>query len=133
MLPVLTVALQLVAGLQATAESLRHCARLAESFANTLSSSGGKRKAADDDDDDEPVNGKRKRVAKKKDPNAPKRPASSYLIFQNEVRKDVKERFPALNNTELLNVIKKQWSEMPDAAKAVSRSFLTNAWVVRLT
>ncbi|KAJ6543945.1 hypothetical protein B0H19DRAFT_291684 [Mycena capillaripes] len=105
------------AGFTAAAEVMRHCAKLADDWAETLKDPGaavaapsnGKRKAAADEDDEPISNGKRKRVAKKKDPNAPKRPASSYLLFQNEVRKDVKERFPTLSNTELLTVIKNQW------------------------
>ncbi|KAJ7667502.1 HMG-box, partial [Mycena polygramma] len=62
---------------------------------------------------------KRKRVAKKKDPNAPKRPASSYLIFQNEVRKQVKEKFPNMSNNEVLNFVKNQWNDMTEAEKQV--------------
>lgn len=110
---------------------MRHCAALAEDWAETLKTPGaatatatpsnGKRKAAAADEDDEPIsNGKRKRVVKKKDPNAPKRPASSYLLFQNEVRKDVKGRFPTLSNNELLTVIKNQWASMSEAEKGVS-------------
>ncbi|KAJ7477255.1 HMG-box [Mycena galericulata] len=110
--------------MRTAAEVIRHCAKLTEDWAEALkhpgASSNGKRKAVAADDDDEPAaNGKRKRVTKKKDPNAPKRPASSYLLFQNEIRKEIKEKYPTLSNTELLNVIKTQWAEMPEARKAV--------------
>jgi hypothetical protein len=107
-------------GFNAAAEVMRHCARLADDWAETLKHSSGKRSAAADEDDEPISNGKRKRVTKKKDPNAPKRPASSYLLFQNEVRKELKERFPTLTNTELLTMIKNQWTTMSDADKAVS-------------
>ncbi|KAJ7929087.1 hypothetical protein B0H13DRAFT_954853, partial [Mycena leptocephala] len=106
-------------GFNAAAEVMRHCARLADDWAETLKHSSGKRSAAADEDDEPISNGKRKRVTKKKDPNAPKRPASSYLLFQNEVRKELKERFPTLTNTELLTMIKNQWTTMSDADKAV--------------
>jgi hypothetical protein len=108
----------------AAAEVMRHCAKLADDWSDALKipgASNGKRKAAADEEDEPAANGKRKRVAKKKDPNAPKRPASSYLLFQNEIRKDIKERFPNLSNTELLNVIKTQWAEMSDDQKSVCR------------
>lgn len=116
--------------MRTAAETISHCAKLTQNFCDVLKQPGasnGKRKsmAAADDDDETAANGKRKRVVKKKDPNAPKRPASSYLLFQNEIRKDIKEKFPNLNNTELLNVIKTQWAEMSEAKKAVSAlSFL---------
>lgn len=64
---------------------------------------------------------KRKRVAKPKDPNAPKRPASSYILFQNEVRKELKERHPDLSNADLLSLISEQWKSMSDEQKEASR------------
>ena len=77
---------------------------------------GGKRKARDADD---AVEGKKKRKVKPKDPNAPKRPASSYLMFQNDVRQELKAKNPHLPNNELLNLIAKAWSEMPKEQKDV--------------
>lgn len=130
--------LELLAGLAATAQALRNsattlagaveimrqCATAVEGWAEGVKSSNGKRKAADDDD--EPVNGKRKRNSvKKKDPNAPKRPASSYLLYQNDVRKEIKEKFPEMSNTELLNLIKTNWATMPEAQKAVYSDRMT--------
>ncbi|KAF7330886.1 Non-histone chromosomal protein 6 [Mycena venus] len=107
--------LELVAGLAAAADALRTSC---QGF--TAAAEASARPPPREEEEEEPVtNGKRKRVVKKKDPNAPKRPASSYLIFQNEVRKDVKERFPNLNNNELLNVIKNQWADMTEAQRAV--------------
>jgi hypothetical protein len=75
---------------------------------------GRKRKAADED---EPA----KRTRKPKDPNAPKRPASSYILYQNEIRKELREKHPGVTNSELLNIIAKQWAEMSEADKAVRR------------
>ncbi|KAJ7122948.1 hypothetical protein C8R44DRAFT_876141 [Mycena epipterygia] len=116
------------AGFTAAAEVMRHCAKLADDWADTLKQPGasnGKRKAGAEDDDEPAANGKRKRVTKKKDPNAPKRPASSYLLFQNEIRKEIKEKFPAYSNNELLNVIKNQWADMTEAQKAVYHNKMT--------
>jgi len=64
---------------------------------------------------------KRKRPTKPKDPNAPKRPASSYILFQNEVRKELKERHPELSNADLLSLISEQWKSMSDEQKEASR------------
>lgn len=71
----------------------------------------GKRKARGD------VEGKKTR--KKKDPLAPKRPPSSYLLFQNEVRSELKKTHPGMPNNELLGMIAKQWSEMTQDEKEV--------------
>ncbi|KAF8075899.1 high mobility group box domain-containing protein [Lyophyllum atratum] len=69
------------------------------------------------DDDDKPA----KRKRKPKDPNAPKRPASSYIMFQNEIRKDLKEKNPNITNSDLLLLISKKWAEMSEEDKAVCR------------
>lgn len=80
----------------------------------------GKRKAAfSPEDTDGPK--KRKRNTKPKDPNAPKRPASSYILFQNEVRKELKEQHPNLDNAGLLSLIAEQWKNMPEEQKEASR------------
>ena len=75
---------------------------------------GKKRKSRGGDDAD----GKRKK--KLKDPNAPKRPPSSYLLFQNDVRNELKAKNPGMRNNELLSAIAKLWAEMPQEQKDVS-------------
>lgn len=60
----------------------------------------------DDDDDDEEQNeakgGKKKR--KKKDPNAPKRPMTAYLLYSNDIRKQVKEENPDFSFGDIVSV-----------------------------
>ncbi|KAF9498242.1 HMG-box [Pleurotus eryngii] len=63
--------------------------------------------------------GKKKRSKKPKDPNAPRRPASSYILYQNHVRKDLRAKFPTLSNAELLSMISKQWAEMTEDEKLI--------------
>lgn len=77
----------------------------------------GKRKAAVTED--EPLDGtkKRKRIIKPKDPNAPKRPASSYILYQNDVRKELKEQHPEMNNADLLTMISERWKNMTTEEK----------------
>jgi len=125
--------LQLLEKLGQVAETMRQCATVADEFARTMSgkslaagvspfsdavAQGGKRKAQADDDDE--GDGKKKRKTRKpRDPNAPKRPPSSYLLFQNEVRAELKAKYPELPNGELLQMISKRWSAMSDEDKEV--------------
>jgi hypothetical protein len=70
---------------------------------------------------------KRKRAPaekKEKDPLAPKRPASAYLLYQNEVRAATKEKYPNLSYHEMLNKISAQWTAMTVEEKAVSLPLL---------
>jgi len=130
---------QFVAGLTAVAESMRKCAEMAEAFAVLVNGSAasvespaahekaltGKRKRkADATEEGE---GPKRRKRKPKDPNAPKRPASSYILFQNEVRKELKALHPSMSNHELLNMIAKQWQEMSEEDKAVYHQAMTTA------
>ncbi|KAF4600524.1 hypothetical protein EYR38_005153 [Pleurotus pulmonarius] len=69
--------------------------------------------------EDVPEEGKKKRSKKPRDPNAPRRPASSYILYQNNVRKDLRAKFPTLSNAELLSMISKQWAEMTEDEKLV--------------
>lgn len=123
--------------LGAVAETMRNCAAIAEQFAQMIphlpfapgagitahpngqyvpvampQSVTGKRKLRDE------LDGKKKKTPK--DPNAPKRPASSYLLFQNEVRQELKAKHPNLPNNELLGIISKLWADMPKDKKDVS-------------
>lgn len=122
---------QLLHRLNQVAESMRNCATVAEQFAQTISgmtpgANDGqvisplvrKRKGqALDDGQDE---GKKKRIRKPRYPNAPKRPASSYILYQNEVRPELKEKHPAASHNDLLHMISKRWAAMSDADKEVS-------------
>ncbi|KZV79190.1 hypothetical protein EXIGLDRAFT_782683 [Exidia glandulosa HHB12029] len=58
---------------------------------------------------------KRKRGDKEKkvrDPLLPKRPPSAYLLYQNEVRKHMQEKFKELPYKEVLGEISKAWNAM---------------------
>lgn len=81
----------------------------------------GKRKAGEVDGAVED-GGKKKRgpPKKPKDPNAPKRPPSSYIYFQNEVRQQLKKEFPEITQNELLARISKKWAAMTPEQKDVS-------------
>ena len=76
----------------------------------------GKRKA-DHTQEGEVI--KRRRVKKPRDPDAPKRPPSSYLLFQNEVRQAMKKANPGMANHEILTNISQRWAEMSPEEKEV--------------
>ncbi|EKM75740.1 hypothetical protein AGABI1DRAFT_116212 [Agaricus bisporus var. burnettii JB137-S8] len=124
------------ASLISLTENFRKCAEMSESFARALKdasdddiralSNTHKRKADVALDDDEAPK-KRKRNAKPKDPNAPKRPASSYILFQNEIRKQLKDQHPELTNAELLNMISDIWKKMSEDEKATYHKLVEDA------
>jgi len=58
-----------------------------------------------------------RRVKKLKDTNAPKRPQSSYFIFSNKRRKEMKETNPDKKLTEISKMIAAEWKKMDGASK----------------
>ena len=57
---------------------------------------------------------KKKKV---KDPNAPKRPMSAYLLFVKEMRGDITQENPALKNTEVLSELGRKWRNMDESSR----------------
>ncbi|KAG6819459.1 hypothetical protein H0H93_011629 [Arthromyces matolae] len=117
---------KLAASLVNVAEAMRTAAALADSFAEMVKdpaytgtgegeNKSRKRKGAVEDGDEKAT----KRQRKIKDPNAPKRPASSYIMFQNDIRKDLKEKNPTLSNSDLLALISQKWADMTEEEKSV--------------
>mmetsp|Transcript_22536 Transcript_22536/g.31446 ORF Transcript_22536/g.31446 Transcript_22536/m.31446 type:complete len:396 (+) Transcript_22536:128-1315(+) len=54
---------------------------------------------------------------KAKDPDAPKRPMSAYLVFSNGRRADVKRNDPSLSNASISKILSQQWKGMPEAER----------------
>lgn len=54
---------------------------------------------------------------KKSDPNAPKRPNTSYIFFCNDQRERVKAKNPTLSATELMKKISEEWKVVSDKDK----------------
>lgn len=61
---------------------------------------------------------------KEKDPNAPKRPASAYIIFQNELRPKLRQANPDMPYKDVLTKISEEWKAVPEDKKHVH--FLTS-------
>lgn len=64
-----------------------------------------------------PGGGKKKRVKRERDPNAPKRPASAYILFQNAVRQEMRAANPTADYKELARQIGDRWKNLSEEAK----------------
>lgn len=74
---------------------------------------------------------KRKEKSKKreKDANAPKRPATAFMLWLNENRKSIVEENPGIKVTEIAKKGGELWRELKD--KSVSTSFKNELfWLV---
>ncbi|CAE6428987.1 unnamed protein product [Rhizoctonia solani] len=67
--------------------------------------------------------GKRRRrtdsTRKKKDPLAPKRPPSAYILYQNDVRKQMQDKHPNLTYPDVLGKISESWQTLEESKKKV--------------
>lgn len=54
---------------------------------------------------------------KKKDPNAPKKPRTGYIIFCSEQRETMKAQNPDMNTKELTSALANRWQALSDAEK----------------
>ncbi|CAE6413299.1 hypothetical protein ACGC1H_002963 [Rhizoctonia solani] len=52
-----------------------------------------------------------------KDPNAPKRPATSYIMFQNDIRDELRQKHPQLPYKELLGKVSEAWAVLGEDQK----------------
>jgi hypothetical protein len=68
-----------------------------------------------------------KRVPKPKDPNAPKRPPSAYLIYQNAMREELKAAHPEFSYKEILKEIAARWQKITPEEKEVSSACMREA------
>jgi hypothetical protein len=59
-----------------------------------------------------------KKVKKQRDPNMPKRPATSYMLYCSETREKVKSENPDIKPKEITTRIGKMWNELSDKDKA---------------
>ncbi|KAL6174816.1 hypothetical protein ACLB2K_051461 [Fragaria x ananassa] len=64
---------------------------------------------------------KKKKKEEKKivDPNKPKRPASSYILFSKEARKNLMEERPGISNSTITALISVKWKELSEEDRKV--------------
>ncbi len=74
-----------------------------------------------------PTIGKRKRQVRgpheSKDPNAPRRPQTAYMMYTTDVRKDVRLENPDLSVSERAKIISRMWADLEESKKKVSLLF----------
>ena len=68
-------------------------------------------------DDDEAYTTKAAKSTKEKDPDAPKRPQSSYFLFMNDRRPALQKEKPELKFGELTKVLTDDWKSLSDKDK----------------
>ncbi|CAO1623032.1 unnamed protein product [Parajaminaea phylloscopi] len=61
----------------------------------------------------------KKLLRQARDPHAPKRPPSAYLLFQNEVRDDMRQRNPEMPYKLLLGKISDAWKELTEDERRI--------------
>lgn len=61
----------------------------------------------------------RKERKANRDPNAPKRPPSAYLLFQNEIREDMRQQFKDLTYSDVLGKISEAWKNLTEEQRKV--------------
>ncbi|GLJ37818.1 hypothetical protein SUGI_0769010 [Cryptomeria japonica] len=72
---------------------------------------------------------KKQQKEKNTDPNRPKKPPSSFLIFRKETRKKLAEERPGISNAEVTGIISIKWRELGDAERQIWDNQAANAMV----
>lgn len=72
----------------------------------------------------------RKERKANRDPNAPKRPPSAYLLFQNEIREEMRQQYKDLTYSEVLGKISEAWKALTEEQRKVSTSRVTEVSLI---
>jgi len=78
--------------------------------------------------------GKKKRGKRERDPNAPKRPASAYILFQNAVRQEMRAANPSADYKELARQIGDRWKNLSEEDKrpwSEAGKLAMNSWNIQ--
>ncbi|KAG5539567.1 hypothetical protein RHGRI_019934 [Rhododendron griersonianum] len=62
---------------------------------------------------------KQQKEEKNADPNKPKKPASSFILFSKETRKNLMEERPGINNSTLNALVSVKWKELSEQDKLI--------------
>ena len=63
--------------------------------------------------------GSKKRTKKRKDPNAPKKPMTAYMLWLQENRPAIKKRYPGISVTEISKKAGELWKEVTDKTVSI--------------
>ncbi|CAJ0845071.1 12010_t:CDS:2 [Entrophospora sp. SA101] len=70
---------------------------------------------------------KRNRIKKPVDPNAPKKPASAFLLYQKDVQEQIRKEFPETKWNDVLRIISQRWQNLSnDEKKAEYKTYMEN-------
>jgi hypothetical protein len=75
--------------------------------------------AEDDAEVSKTSTGTKRKHAKPRDPNAPKRPCSAYIYFSTEMRPKLKEEKPEMGMADRSKFIGKEWASLDPEKKKV--------------
>lgn len=121
------------AALQRNATDLANAVQAPAALATAPTANPRKRKSKAETANSPDANGapaKPKKEKQPRDPNLPKRPASAYLLFQNDVRGKVKEARPELDAAAVRSELGSEWKNMSTEQRAVCdvpTNFVTDA------
>lgn len=73
----------------------------------------------EENDEEAPAAKKLKKEKRIIDPDAPKRPASSYIDYQNQVRASVRDANPEMIYIDVMKLISANWAALDPAVKKV--------------
>ncbi|CAJ0629216.1 8347_t:CDS:2 [Entrophospora sp. SA101] len=62
---------------------------------------------------------KRNRIKKPVDPNAPKKPASAFLLYQKDVQEQIRKEFPETKWNDVLRIISQRWQNLSNDEKKI--------------
>jgi hypothetical protein len=79
----------------------------------------GSKRHGEEEDIEGAIKKRRTTIKKARDPDAPKRAASSYIFFQNDLRQELRKQHPDISPSDIMARVKKQWTEMTPEQKAV--------------
>ena len=65
---------------------------------------------------------------KRRDPNAPKRPMSAYLMYANKLRAKVRAENRYASNGEISKILSAMWKEMPDEERKQYKDHEQSLW-----
>ena len=93
-------------------------ASIAEEPASNVAA-GSKKLRKDSNASEEPKSSKKKKTKKVKDPNAPKRPLTSFMLFCKDAREDIKKEHPDAAVPEMGKLLGAKYKELSEAEKEV--------------
>lgn len=111
--------LQMIASFKDVAAAMSRCAAIIEGYTSLSPAPGSIKPPVSASSPVDIKKEKRHRVSKPKDPNAPKRPPSAYILFQNEVREAMRKEHPGNTYKEVMGIISQAWKDLPEGTRKI--------------